>query len=311
MRFAIFGAGAVGGYLGGRLAQAGQDVVFIARGEQLKAIRRSGLRVSSMAGDFLIHPADAIDNPAEVGVVDTVLVTVKAWQVLEAAEAVKPMVGPNTVVLPIQNGMDAPDQLAAILGAERVLGGLCHLSARVAGPGHIMHVAISPRVTFGELDRRLSERVERLRHVFEGCQGLTAVVPPDIRAALWEKLLFIAAISGVGAVTRQPAGVIRSVPETRAMLIRAMDEVAAVAEARGIRLLPGIVEKTMEFIDSMPPATMASMQRDIIDGRPSELEAQNGAVVRVAQEVGLEVPTHAFIYASLLPGELKARGGIA
>jgi len=311
MRFAIFGAGAVGGYLGGRLAQAGQDVVFIARGEQLKAIRRSGLRVSSMAGDFLIHPADAIDNPAEVGMVDTVLVTVKAWQVLEAAEAVKPMVGPNTVVLPIQNGVDAPDQLAAILGAERVLGGLCHLSARVAGPGHILHVAISPRVTFGELDRRMSERVERLRHVFEGCQGLTAVVPPDIRAALWEKLLFIAAISGVGAVTRQPAGVIRSVPETRAMLIRAMDEVAAVAEARGIRLLPGIVEKTMEFIDSMPPATMASMQRDIIDGRPSELEAQNGAVVRVAQEVGLEVPTHAFIYASLLPGELKARGGIA
>ncbi|MCX6026595.1 MAG: 2-dehydropantoate 2-reductase [Chloroflexi bacterium] len=311
MRIAVFGAGAVGGYLGGRLAQAGQDVVFIARGEHLQAIRRSGLRVSSLAGDFLIHPAHATDNPAEVGAVEAVLVTVKAWQVIEAAEAMRPMVGPNTVILPIQNGVQAPDQLAAILGAERVLGGLCHLSARVAGPGHITHVAISPRVTFGELDRRMSERVERLRHVFEGCQGLTAVVPPDIHVALWEKLLFIAAISGVGAVTRQPAGVIRSVPETRAMLLRAMEEIAAVAEAHGLRLSPGIVEKTMAFVDNMPPATMASLQRDILEGRPSELEAQNGAVVRLAQEVGLEVPTHAFIYASLLPGELKARGGIA
>lgn len=310
MRFAIFGAGAVGSYLGGRLAQAGEDVVFIARGDHLQTIRRSGLRVSSVAGDFLVHPAHATDNPAEVGAVETVLVTVKAYQVMEAAEAMKPMVGRNTAVLPIQNGVDAPDQLAAILGAGHVLGGLCHLSVQVAGPGHIRHVAISPRITFGELDRRMSERVERLRRVFEGCQGLTAVVPPDILVALWEKLLFIAAISGVGAVTRQPAGVIRSVPETRAMLLRAMEEIAAVAEARGIGLSSGIVERTMAFIDNMPPTTMASMQRDIIDGRPSELETQNGAVVRLAKEVGLEVPTHAFIYASLLPGELKARGGI-
>lgn len=311
MRIAVFGTGGVGGYFGGRLAQAGEDVIFIARGEHLKAIRQNGLRVDSIAGDFVTHPAQATDIPAEVGVVDAVLVTVKAWQVSEAAEAMKPMVGPNTMVIPLENGVDAPDQLAALLGAEHVLGGLCHVSALIAGPGHIKHVAIPPRIAFGELDGRTSERVERLRQVFERCQGVTVAVPADIRVALWEKFLFIAAISGVGAVTRQPAGVICSVAETRDMLLRAMEEVAAVAEARGITLSPGIIQKTMSFIDNMPPATMASMQRDIIEGRPSELEAQNGAVVRLGKEVGVEVPTHAFIYASLLPGELKARGKIA
>ena len=319
MRIAVFGSGGVGGYFGGRLAQAGEDVIFIARGEHLKAIRQNGLRVDSIVGDFVTHPAQATDIPAEVGVVDAVLVTVKAWQVSEAAEAMKPMVGPNTMVgdcpttmvIPLENGVDAPDQLAALLGAEHVLGGLCHVSALIAGPGHIKHVAIPPRIAFGELDGRTSERVERLRQVFERCQGVTAAVPADIRVALWEKFLFIAAISGVGAVKRQPAGVIRSVAETRDMLLRAMEEVAAVAEARGITLSPGIIQKTMSFIDNMPPATMASMQRDIIEGRPSELEAQNGAVVRLAKEVDVEVPTHAFIYASLLPGELKARGKIA
>lgn len=311
MRIAVFGTGGVGGYFGGRLAQAGEDVIFIARGEHLKAIRQNGLRVDSIAGDFVTHPAQATDIPAEVGVVDAVLVTVKAWQVSEAAEAMKPMVGPNTMVIPLENGVDAPDQLAAVLGAEHVLGGLCHVSALIAGPGHIKHVAIPPRIAFGELDGRTSERVERLRQVFERCQGVTVAVPADIRVALWEKFLFIAAISGVGAVTRQPAGVIRSVAETRDMLLQAMEEVAAVAKARGITLSPGIIQKTMSFIDNMPPATMASMQRDIIEGRPSELEAQNGAVVRLAKEVDVEVPTHAFIYASLLPGELKARGKIA
>lgn len=308
MRIAVFGTGGVGGYFGGRLAQAGEEVVFIARGEHLKAIRQNGLWVDSIAGDFVIHPAQATDNPAEVGAVDAVLVTVKAWQVSEAAEAMKPMIGAKTLVIPLENGVDASDQLAAILGAGHVLGGLCHISVFVEGPGHIRHVAIQPHIAFGELDGQPSERVERLRQTFARAQGLAVEVSADIRVVLWEKFLFIAAISGVGAVTRQPAGVIRSVAETRDMLLRAMEEVAAVAEARGIALSPGIVQKTMAFIDNMPSATMASMQRDIIEGRPSELDAQNGAVVRLGREAGIPTPTHEFIYASLLPGELKARG---
>jgi len=311
MRIAVFGSGGVGGYFGGRLAQAGEDIVFIARGEHLKAIRQSGLRVDSIAGDFMIHPAQATDTPAEVGAVDAVLVTVKAWQVSEAAEVMKPMVGPNTMVIPLENGVDAPDQLAAVLGAEHVLGGLCRISVFIAAPGHIKHVAIQPHIAFGELNGRPSERVEVLRQAFARAQGMTVAVPLDIRAALWEKFLFIAAISGVGAVTRQPAGNLRSVPETRTLLLRAMEEIEMVAKARGISLSPDIIQKTMGFIDNMPPATLASMQRDIMDGRPSELEAQNGAVVRLGREVGVSTPTHEFIYASLLPGELKARGEIS
>ena len=311
MRIAIFGTGGVGGYFGGRLAQAGENVVFIARGEHLKAIRQSGLRVDSIAGDFMIHPAQATNTTAEVGAVDAVLVTVKAWQVPEAAEAMKPMVGPQTVILPLENGVDAPDQLAAVLGAEHVLGGLCRISVFIAEPGHIKHVAIQPHIAFGELNGRPSERVEVLQQAFARAQGMTVAVPADIRAALWEKFLFIAAISGVGAVTRQPAGSLRSVPQTRALLLHAMEEIERVAKARGISLSPDIIQKTMGFIDNMPPATLASMQRDIMDGRPSELEAQNGAVVRLGREAGVSTPTHEFIYSSLLPGEFKARGEIS
>jgi len=310
MRIAIFGTGGVGGYFGGRLAQAGEEVIFIARGEHLKAIHQNGLRVDSILGDFIISPAQAADSPAEIGAVDLVLVTVKAWQVMEAAEAIKPLLGTETVVIPLENGVDAPDQLAAVLGAEHVLGGLCQISVFKAAPGHIKHVAIQPRIAFGEMDGKLSERVERLRQAFERAQGLTVSIPPDICAAMWEKFLFIAAISGVGSVTRQPVGVMRSVPEVRGMLLSAMEEIEMVATGRKIVLPPGVVHKTMTFIDGMPPATMASMQRDIMEGRPSELEAQNGAVVRLAKEMDIQVPTHAFIYASLLPGELKARGKI-
>lgn len=311
MRIAIFGSGGVGSYFGGRLAQAGEDVIFIARGEHLQAIRQNGLRVDSTLGDFVISPAQATDNPVEIGVMDVVLVTVKAWQVPEVAEAMKPMVGSKTVVIPLENGVDAPDQLAAVLGVEHVLGGLCRISVFIAAPGHIKHVAIQPHIAFGELNGRPSERVEVLRQTFARAQGMTVTVPADIRAALWEKFLFIAAISGVGAVTRQPAGNLRSVPETRTLLLRAMEEIEMVAKARGISLSPDIIQKTMGFIDNMPPATLASMQRDIMDGRPSELEAQNGAVVRLGREAGVSTPTHEFIYASLLPGELNVRGEIS
>jgi 2-dehydropantoate 2-reductase len=307
MRIAVFGSGGVGGYFGGRLAQAGEEVIFIARGEHLKAIRKGGLIVDSIQGDFIISPARATDHPAEVGEVDLVLVAVKAWQIMEIAEAIRPLVGAKTSVLPLENGVDAPDQLASVLGAEHVLGGLCRISVFIAEPGHIKHVAIPPQIAFGELDCRASERVEALRQVFSRAQGITVSVPPDIRVALWEKFLFIAAFGGVGAVTRQPVGILRSVPETRAMLIQTMEEIERVARARGVNLSSGIVQKTLAMIDATPPATMASMQRDIMDGKPSELEAQNGAMVRMGRELGVPTPTHEFIYASLLPGEQIAR----
>lgn len=307
MRIAVVGAGAVGGYFGGRLARAGEQVVFIARGENLKALQTSGLRVDSFLGDFHLHPVQATDDPAQVGAVDMVLVAVKAWQVPEVAPRLAPLVGEETGVVYLGNGVDAPAQLAHALGLEAVLGGLTRISAALVAPGHVAHLGIEPTIAFGELDGRRSARVEALRQAFERAQ-VKAIVPNDIQAAMWEKFVFIAAISGVGAVTRAPVGDFRSVPETRQMLEAAIQEVVAVARARGINLPPDAAERTLAIIDGLAPSVTASMQRDIMEGRPSELGAQNGAVVRMGLEVGVPTPTHAFIYASLLPQELKARG---
>jgi len=298
----------VGGYFGGRLAQAGESVAFVARGAHLEAIRRDGLRVESVAGDFAVSPAEAHGDPAAVGSVDAVILGVKAWQVPEAASALRPMLRDDTVILPLQNGVEAADQLVAALGPGRVLGGLCRLVSFVAGPGRIRHAGVAPRVELGELDRRRSDRVERLRAAFERCQGVSVATPEDIRVALWEKFLFIAPFSGVGAVTRMPAGEMRAVSETRGMLEDAMREVFDLARARGVALPEGSVERTLRFVDALPAEATASMQRDILEGRPSELESQTGAVVRLAAEAGVSVPTNRFLYASLLPSERKARG---
>jgi 2-dehydropantoate 2-reductase len=234
-------------------------------------------------------------------------VGVKAWQVPEAAEAMRPLIGPATAVVPLENGVEAPAQLAAVLGEDHVAGGLCRIVSIVVEPGHIRHAGMEPYIAFGELDNRPSERLERLRQAFARAVGVTVEIPPDIQVALWEKFLFIASFSGVGAVTRALAGVLRSLPETRAMLDQAMREIVAVAGARGIALADTAIARTMALIDGLPPDGTASMQRDIMAGRPSELESQNGAVVRLGREAGVETPLNAFIYHSLLPQEQNAR----
>jgi 2-dehydropantoate 2-reductase len=307
MRIAVFGTGGVGGYFGGRLAQAGQDVVFIARGAHLHAIQTNGLRIESIKGDFTISPALASYDPSQVGPVDAVLVGVKAWQIPDAAQAMRPLIGEQTFVVPLENGVEAPEQLASVLGAEHVLGGLCQLSAFIVEPGHIRHVGIEPSVAFGEMDGRPSPRAGRLLHAFDQA-GVKADIPADIQAAMWDKFLFIASISGVGAVTRAPMGVYRSLPEARRMLVDAMQEIFAVARARGVNLPGDAVEKRLAFIENLPAGVIASMQRDILEGRPSELMSQNGAVVRMGQALDLSTPVHSFIFTSLLPQEMRARG---
>jgi 2-dehydropantoate 2-reductase len=308
MRIGVFGSGGVGGYFGGRLAEAGEDVRFVARGAHLAAMRERGLRVTSPAGDFVVRPVHASDDPSALGEVDVVLVAVKAWQVAEAAEMIRPMLGAETFVVPLQNGIEAPDTLAAALGRNRVLGGLCRIIAYVEGPGRIQHAGVPPSVTFGELDALGSARAEALRAAFARARGVRAEVAPDVRAAMWEKFLFIAATSGVGALTRAPAGIIRSQPETRALLTQALAEIHAVALAQGIALPADAVTTTLTFVDSLPADGTMSMQRDVIDGRPSELEAQIGAVVRLGEARGVPVPLHRTIYAALLPLERRARG---
>jgi 2-dehydropantoate 2-reductase len=307
MRIAVFGAGSVGGYFGGRLALAGEDdVVFIARGAHLQALRTQGLRVQSPKGDFTVPSVQATDDPTQVGPVDAVLVAVKAWLVPESVQAIRPMLGPGTCVVPLQNGLEAPAQVTAVLGPQHVLGGTCVISSTVAAPGCIRHLGLEPSITFGDIDNRLDPRAERLREAFLRAE-VTAIIPADIQVAIWEKFMAIR-FGPVGAVARAPAGVLRSVPETRRLVEQAGVETLTVARARGIDLAEDSPVKMMAALDTIAPGIIASLQRDIEGGRPSELDALTGALVRLGAEVGVATPLHAFIYHTLLPQELRARG---
>lgn len=309
MKIAVFGSGGVGGYFGGRLARSGEEVVFIARGEHLEAIQRRGLRVESIDGDFRVRLVQATDNPHEAGVADVILVGVKAWQVPEVGIAMQPMVGPDTFVVPLENGIEAPKQLAQALGVEHVLGGLCRISSFITSPGVIRHAGIEPYVAFGELDNQISERSRSLLAAFHKA-GVKAEIPADIHVAMWEKFAFISAISGVCGVVRAPVGVIRSLPETRSLLRHAIEETLAVASAYQVELPDDFLPKILAFIDNSPPDTLPSMQRDLVAGRPSELSAQVGAVVRLGRQRDVHTPVNEFIYNCLLPLELRARGEI-
>lgn len=309
MRIAIFGTGGAGGYFGAHLAQAGENVVFIARGEHLRAIREKGLRLEKAGDEIFVADAQATENPAQAGAVDAVLVGVKAWQVTDAAQAMRPMLTPQTFVVPLQNGVEAAAQLATVLGANHVLGGLCGTISWIAAPGHIRSIGTTHFIKFGELDNQPSERTERLRKAFERA-GVKVEVPSNIEAALWEKFLFGAPYGGVGAVTRAPVGVIRSLPETRRMLEQGMQEILEVAGAQHLSLAAGIVERSMTLLDSLDPSSTTSLQRDLMAGKPSELDAWSGAVVRRGQKAGVSTPLHEFIYYSLLPSELRARAAM-
>ena len=310
MRIAIFGVGGVGGYFGWRLAQAGEEVTFIARGAHLKALREVGLKMETPDGGSFVQPVQVAADPAQLGHVDAVILGVKAWQVPEAAESIRPLIGPDTFVVPLQNGVEAPMHLSQALGAEHVFGGLCYIVALKVGPGHIRHAGMEPRIAFGELDNRVTERARQLEAAFQRA-GVNVEVPSDIHTAMWNKFLFIASFSGVASITRAPVGPIRSVPETRKILQDVMEEISAVARARNIALKDNAVEVTMEVVDRLPAEGTASMQRDIMAGLPSELSSQSGAVVRLGEEVGQPAPLNSFIYASLLPMELRARGELS
>ena len=305
MKIAVIGAGAVGGYFGGRLAAAGSNVIFLVRGKALEALRAGPLRVKSIKGDFAVRVA-ATDEPAEIDA-EVVLVAVKAWQVLEAAAAIQKMARRDSIIVPLQNGMETPAQLAAVVGAGRVAGGLCRIVAEAIGPGEIDHYWAEPSIEFGELEPlRNPERLEQLRDAFVAA-NVRCQIARDIGLAMWEKFLFIM-WGSLGAVTRLPVGPLRSAPEPRARLVAALSEVVAIARAEGTDLGDEIVAKTVAILDGLPADTTSSMQRDIMAGRPSELEAQTGAILRFGQKTGIATPVHDSIYAELLPLENRARG---
>ena len=302
MRVAVVGAGGVGGYFGGRQAAAGVDTTFVVRGATREALRNGPLCVESIKGDFEVRVST---EPA--GSYDAILLTVKAWQIPEAVQSVKPLIGPGTVVVPLENGVDAADVLLPLTGREHVAAGLCAIVSFVVAPGHIRHAAFDPIVMFGELDNRPSERLGRLRDAFI-VAGVNAEIPPDIHRSLWTKFLFIATLSGIGALTRVPVGLWRSVPEVREIADRSLREVLAVATARGIDLGDDAIEKTWQRYDALAAESTASLQRDVMEGRPSELEAQLGAIVRLGREAGVPTPVTEVLYGCLLPQERRARG---
>ncbi len=310
MRIAVIGCGAVGGYFGGRLALSGMnEVIFVARGSNLQALRTNGLEVESIQGNFHLKEIRATDNFDEIGPVEAVLVCVKAWQVSGVAQAMGPLILKETCVLPLQNGVDSPSILSAAIGPQHVLGGLCYMVASLKAPGKIAHTGLVPRIIFGELDGSLSPRIQRLREVFE-MAFVQAEIHQDIQVPMWEKFMFISSLSSVGALTRAPAGVMRTIPETRSLFEQAAGEILEIAGLEGIDLASDSAKTMMSKIDALPPDATASMQRDIMEGRPSELDFQTGAVVRMAKDLGLKVPFHTFAYNSLLPLELRARSQV-
>jgi 2-dehydropantoate 2-reductase len=263
--------------------------------------------VDSIGGDFIVDPAKATDAPQSIGEVDFVIIATKSWQLTESIHQVKSLVDERTTVLPLLNGIEHMDLLLDTFGERRIIGGFCRISSFVAEPGHITHVGVKPFIAFGELNHEESERVGNLKDVFSALNGIDVEVPADIHAAMWGKFILICSTSGVGAVTRQPFGVIRDIPESRTMLRSSIDEAIRVGQAKNVNLAANLGDVIMERIDNFPETMVASMQKDIMEGRPSELEAQTGAVVRMGRETGVPTPTHEFIYASLLPMEMQAR----
>jgi 2-dehydropantoate 2-reductase len=306
MQVAVMGSGGVGGYYGGLLARAGHDVTFVARGAHLEALRTNGLQVKSVHGDFDVPSAQATDAPAEVGPVDLVLVCVKTPDTAAVAHAIKPLVGPDTIVVSLQNGIDAAGRIGEVVGVEHVLGGVTWISSAIAAPGLIRQISEFRRIVVGELDGRVTRRAQAVVEAFKDT-GVAIELADDIRRVLWTKFVFISAISGVGSLTRLEIGDYRAVPETRALLTTLMREVEALARASGVALDADVVEGALSIVDNAAPNIKPSMQRDVEAGRPSELDALIGVIGRQGRELGVPTPTADLVYAALLPVEMKAR----
>lgn len=298
MKIAIFGAGGVGGYYGARLAAAGEDVHFIARGSHLAAIRTNGLRVASALGDVHVHPAQATEDPAEIGPVEVVMIAVKLYDTEAVAAACPTLMGPDTAVVSFQNGVTAMDTLSAAVGAERVFGGLTYILATIARPGAIEHLGEMAKIRFGEADGKRTGRVEALEAACRRA-GIDAAVSDDITVDLWTKFAFLAPASGVTSLLRLPLGPIRADPDTRALLQAAMDEAVTVARAQGVELPGDLVERHMALVDGLPETMGSSMLHDLTQGKRLELPWLSGTVSRMGREAGVPTPTHDTIATAL------------
>ena len=299
MKIVMFGAGGVGGYFGGRLAQSGCAVSFVARGAHLEAIRRDGLRLVSPKGDAHVTSVRASADPAELGVADVVFLTVKMYDVDTAAATLGPLLGPDTMVVTLQNGVEATDMVARHVGRARTAGGVAYVAAVIDAPGVIRHTALDALIV-GELDGALSPRLVALRDAASSA-GFTFTASTQVQVDQWSKFARLSVFSGLTAATRSPLGVLRAVPALMALLERAVQESLAVGRARGVELPASVMAEVLGMVRSMPPGAKSSMLEDLERGKPLELPWLSGAVVRLGAEVGVPTPTHALIETLLRP----------
>jgi 2-dehydropantoate 2-reductase len=298
MRIAVMGTGGVGGYFGGRLAAAGQDVTFIARGAHLEALRRHGLQITSALGDATIAPAQATDDPASVGPVDLVLFTVKLYDTEAAANAIRPLIGPDTGIVTFQNGVTSTEVLAQKLGAEHVIGGVAKIAAVVVEPGVIRNTGTFAELIFGELDGSPSARVAALATALAAA-GVKHTVSDDIRRDIWDKMVFLSTFAGVTSLLRLPIGPIRSDRETRCLLHDGLAEASAVALAEDVGLPKDAADRILELIDGLPYEGKSTMLHDLEGGRRLEVGWLSGTIARLGHEHGVATPTHELIARAL------------
>jgi 2-dehydropantoate 2-reductase len=306
MRVVMVGSGAVGSYFGAKLLQAGNDVVFVARGRQLDALRTNGLRLREVDQETRLAPVDATNNLDAIGPADAVLISVKTWQMAEIAAQLSALRGAHTRFLTLENGVEAPHEVADTVGAAQTLGGLVRGFFELDAPGIVRHVGVRPTIIFGQIDGPRSSEAEELYRAFIQA-GIYSELLDNIEAALWEKFMLVTALGSVGADTGLTIGAMRSDAATRALLEQAMTEIEAVARACGILLSTDVVERTLRFVATFPDEATTSMQRDLLNGAPSELEAQTGAVVRLGRAAGIPTPLHQAIYDRLIVRENAAR----
>jgi len=300
MRIAVMAAGGVGGYFGARLAQAGHEVAFVARGRHLAAMRERGLTVRSAGGDIRLAKVTASDAPGSLGSFDLVLFAVKLWDTEAAAKASLPLIAGGGVVIPFQNGVESIERVGAVIGEARVLGGAAYIAATIAEPGVIVHTGQMARLRFGPV---LPAQEAPARSFLQACAdaGIDAELVADVRRVLWEKFVFLTALSGMTSATRQPIGAIRGDPDLRTVFEAAMGEVWAVGRARGIALAEDLVAQLMRLADGLPAEMKSSMLNDLEAGNRLEAPWLSGAVARIAKESALAAPVNATLYATVKP----------
>ncbi len=299
MRVAIMGTGGLGGYFGARLARAEHDVAFIARGAHLDAIRRHGLTIESGGASETLR-VEATDDPATIGQADVVLFAVKLWDTPVAAEQIRPLIGSDTAVVSFQNGVVKDDVIAAVLGRAHVVGGASYIAAAITSPGVIAHTGTLARLVFGEFDGTRSARIEAF-HAVCAEAGIDAAIAPDITVAIWEKFVFLCALSGLTSITRLPIGPIRTNAQSRALALDAMREVVAVGRAKGVALSPEFAEARIAFADGLPWTMSSSMAGDLARGHRLELPWLAGTVVDLGREFGVPTPVNRVIFDALAP----------